>query len=373
MKGRGQHRGSFTHQFLVGITPDVWRRLLRENHFKVDVGYAHRVAFISLMSFINGRYREQEERDFGAAIEGAEAVPAPIFILGHWRSGTTFLHNLLVRDQEQFAYPTTYQASFPHTFLTTEHSIPRRVERFTPKTRHIDNMAFRLDLPQEDEFAVCTASGYSSLLGMVFPQRVEHYDRYLDMRTVPNAEVEQWKQTLVWFLKKLSYRYPDRTLVLKSPPHTARIRMLLELFPRARFIHITRNPYAIFQSCRHMYDTMVWHTYLQKPNVGRIDADILRRYATMYDAYFEERALIPPGQLHELRFEDLRHDPVGQLGAIYEALDLHAAPDWKARTESYVRSLRDYRQNGYHMLSDTKREVVRGAWNGGFERWGYAA
>ena len=31
-------------------------------------------------------------------------VPDPVFILGHWRSGTTLFHNLLALD-EQFAYP----------------------------------------------------------------------------------------------------------------------------------------------------------------------------------------------------------------------------------------------------------------------------
>jgi omega-hydroxy-beta-dihydromenaquinone-9 sulfotransferase len=372
MSAGARHRGSFTHQFLVGITSDIWRNILRENAHQYDPRYFHRVAFLSLMSVINSLYREQEERDFGAAVERTSVDASPIFILGHWRSGTTFLHNLLVRDEEQFAFPTTYQASFPHTFLTTEQTIPRIVERWTPKTRRIDNMAFRLDLPQEDEFAICAACGYSSLLGMVFPRRVEHYDRYLDMRTVPADERERWKQTLHWFLRKLTYRY-GRTLVLKSPQHTARIKLLLDMFPKARFIHITRNPYAIFQSCRHMYDTMVWHTYLQKPDTRRIDRDILRRYNTMYEAYFEERSLIPPGQLYELRFEDLRRDPVGQVRAIYEALGLPISPDWTARTDSYVRSLSDYRQNGYHTLSDTQRQKVQGAWNGGFERWGYAA
>lgn len=372
MKGWGKHWASFTHQFLVGITPEVWRRLLRENEGQVDAAYIHRRTFISMMSWVNGRYREQELRNYSAAIDAARINDEPVFILGHWRSGTTFLHNLMVRDTEQFAYPTTYQATFPHTFLTTERIIPRYAERFTPETRRIDNMAFRLDLPQEDEFALCNATGYSSLLGMVFPHRAKHYERYIDMRTVPEAEIVRWKDAMRWFMRKLSYRNPGRTIVLKSPPHTARIRLLLELFPKARFIHIARNPYAIFQSCRHMYDTMVWHTYLQQPDTSSIDAGILRRYAMMYDAYFEDRALIPSSQLYELHFEDLRREPIGQLRAIYEMFDLPMTKDWTARTESYVRSLSNYRQNGYHTLSDTKRDAVRGAWNSGFERWGYA-
>ena len=36
-------------------------------------------------------------------------------------------------------------------------------------------------------------------------------------------------------------RSPKR-IVLKSPAHTARVRVLLELFPKARFVHIIRDP-----------------------------------------------------------------------------------------------------------------------------------
>ena len=45
----------------------------------------------------------------------AESKPAhdPLFILGHWRSGTTFLHNIFAQDKH-FGYTTTYQTVFPH-------------------------------------------------------------------------------------------------------------------------------------------------------------------------------------------------------------------------------------------------------------------
>lgn len=113
MSGQVLHRSSFTHQFLVGISPELWRRLLDENG-TLDAGYSHRRTFLAMMSWVNGRYRQHEERDFGAAVDSTAPDPAPIFILGHWRSGTTFLHNLLVHDREQFAYPTTYQAQTPY-------------------------------------------------------------------------------------------------------------------------------------------------------------------------------------------------------------------------------------------------------------------
>ncbi|MBC8075175.1 MAG: sulfotransferase, partial [Chloroflexales bacterium] len=278
---------------------------------------------------------------------------------------------LLVADS-QFAYPTVYQASFPHTFLSTEKSFSRWADAFKPRTRMMDTMQFRFDLPQEDEFALCAATGRSPLLGQVFPRRAAFYDRYLTFSDVPAAVVETWQRALVWFLQKLTYN-DRRPLVLKSPPHTARVRLLLEVFPNARFVHISRDPYAVFQSTRHMYDTMVWHTYLQAPDTTAIDGDILRRYTTMYDAYDTQRALIPPDQLHEVRYEDLARDPLGELRQIYQALGINGFERAAPRLRAYVAGLRQYQPNEHRTLPEAVRERVRRAWRQSFDRWGYNA
>ena len=144
------------------------------------------------------------------------------------------------------------------------------------------------------------------------------------------------------------------------------------MFPGARFVHIVRDPFAVYQSTRHMYDTMVWHTYLQKPDVARIDEGILRRYTMMYDAYFAERSLIPSGQLHELRFEDLRRDPVGELGNLYAALNISGFAAAETDLRGYVSSLDGYRQNSYTHISPEDRARVTQAWGSHFTRWGYA-
>jgi omega-hydroxy-beta-dihydromenaquinone-9 sulfotransferase len=364
-----KHGWSVQYQFLAGITAEEWWTMLRTNRHAVDPRYWHRAAFISMMSVINSLYRRREERAYGVAIERTLIDKPPLFILGHWRSGTTLLHNLLAQDA-QFASPTVYQASFPHTFLSTERTFPRLAASYVPPTRVIDNMAMRFDLPQEDEFALCVAGGLSSFLGMVFPRHSAHYDRYLTLRDVPADEVARWKQTLLWFLKKLTLRY-NRALLLKSPPHTARVRLLLELFPYARFVHICRNPYPVYQSTQRMYDTLVWHTYLQRPDPDSVGEGIIRRYATMYDAYFEERTLIPAGQLYELRYEDLAREPVAAVQELYAALGLGGWQRAEPRLRAYVAGLQGYESNKHAPLPDPMRQRLAREWGRSFERWGY--
>jgi hypothetical protein len=91
----------------------------------------------------------------------------------------------------------------------------------------------------------------------------------------------------------------------------------------------------------------------------------------MYDAYFGDRALIPPGQLIEMAYEDLERDPVGQVRAIYSGLSLGDFDTFRPALESYVGSIGDYRKNRHAVLDKATRQRVAEAWSRSFETWGY--
>ncbi len=364
-----KHRWSVGHNYLAGITAGDWLRLLRENHFAVDPVYWHRAGFITLASLMNSVYRRREERLFDAAV-AAVTVPPPLFVLGHWRTGTTHLHNLLAQDRNQFAFANTYQVVNPHTFLGTEDVNARRFAWLVPPKRPMDNVAMSFQAPQEDEFAPCLMSLRSLYLGISFARREEYYARYLTFRDVPREDVEAWKAALVWFLKKLTFKY-HRPLVLKSPPHTARIRLLLEMFPGARFVHIHRNPYTVFQSFRHYFDTAMWHTYLQRPDLTGIDDRIIHRYNVLYDAFFAERSLIPKGHFHEVCFEQLERNPIGEMQTLYDTLNLAGFATFRPTLQRYVDSLAGYRKNEFSELEPVDRATIGHAWRRSFDEWHY--
>ncbi|MEO5916559.1 MAG: sulfotransferase [Luteolibacter sp.] len=364
-----KHRWSIGNNYLAGITTGDWLRLLRENRFGVDPAYWHRAAFVTLLSGINSFYRRREESQFHDQIAATRIRP-PLFILGHWRSGTTHLHNLLAQDTERFAFPNTYQTVNPHTFLCTEEVNSRRFAWMVPKTRPMDEMALNFQAPQEDEFAPCLMSLRSLYLGISFPRNDEAYSRYLTFKNVPQDEIDEWKSALIWFLKKVTLKY-QRPLILKSPPHTARIRLLLEMFPDARFVHIHRNPYQVFQSCRHYYDTATWYSYLQRPDPSGIDDGIIRRYRQMYDSYFQERELIPEDRFHEISFDDLEREPVNEMRKLYRKLHLGHFPEYKTKLRHYLKSISSYRKNHFDPLDEPTREKIAAAWKRGFDEWHY--
>lgn len=355
---------------LGGVAAGDWLQALSENDFAVDPAYLPRALLLTLSSLATSVQRRAEIRTYGPAV-AATAIRPPLFILGHWRTGTTHLHNLLAVDP-QFAFPNSYQVVFAHTFLSTEAMAAPAIASLVMERRPQDNVRAGLDLPQEDEFALNALTLCSPYMAWIFPRRERHYDRYLTFRGVPEADVRRWKEAFVFFLKKLTWKY-GRPLVLKSPTHTARIRLLLELFPDARFLNIHRNPYHVFQSTRHMYLTAAPVSAMRRRGLRGLDDFILRRYQVLHEAFFAERGLIPAGRFHEIAYEDLEKDPVGQARGAYERLGLPGFDAVRPALQRYVDGKAGYRKNRLPELPGPLRRRIARDWQRSFEEWGYAA
>jgi hypothetical protein len=351
---------------LYGLALDEYLALLRRHRFAVDAPYLPRSAFMLLSCTLTSLIRAYEDRRYGPEIADVK-VREPLFILGHWRSGTTYLHNLLALDK-RFAHPNVWRVLNPHTFLSTER-YSDIVKLVSPKTRLIDSVDLGADVPFEDEYATC-GTLCSPVLAGALPRAAEHYDRYLTFRGVPEEEVARWQKSLMLFYKKMTWKF-GRPLVLKSPPHTCRIRLLLEMFPDARFVHIHRDPYAVFRSTRGTIRTDKTLCLQEASDSPDPDARIIRRYRIMYDSFFEERHLIPEGRFHELSFEELERDPVGVVRRIYEHLDIHGFEEFEPSLKRYVGSVSGYRKNEFPELPETLREKIAHAWERSFEEWGY--
>jgi hypothetical protein len=340
-----------------GITWGDWLRLLRRERFRVHPLYWPRMLWITVMSAGNAIVARRVERRVGAAI-AATRVEAPVFVLGHYRSGTTHLHELLMLDA-RFASPSRFEAFNPRTFLSTERWLKPIVEPFMLPRR-----------VQEDEVALMVLTQHSPYMDWCFPRSTSGYGKYLTLRDVDPEERAEWSAATRRFLQALALKH-ERPLILKSPPHTARVRLLLELFPDARFVHIRRDPYAVFASTVKLLRA-VRPVFQLHFGPREIDAGaVLRGYRTMYDAYFEDRDLIPAGQLVEIAYEDLERAPVEQLRAVYEGLSLGDFEPVRPAVESYLASIAGYRKGRYPKLDDGTRQQVAAACARSFDAWGY--
>jgi LPS sulfotransferase NodH len=158
-------------------------------------------------------------------------------------------------------------------------------------------------------------------------------------------------------------------LILKSPGHTARIKLLLELFPEAKFVHIHRHPHAVFQSSLHLQEkaTPFWALQKHRPSVERVIED----YTEVYDAYFEQRPLIPAKNFCDISYDQLEQDPIATIEQVYSQLRLPEFDDVRAKLQQYVESLSGYSKNRFPELANDIRERLAREWVRCFDAWQY--
>ena len=359
----------YSPRFWHGMRFSTWMRTLASNKFAVSPAKLPTALSITAFSVFNSAAAAAERLFLGRRLAQVELPQQPIFILGHWRAGTTFLHELLIRDPEH-TYATTYQCFAPHHFLLTDRWITPWTAKLLPTRRPMDNMAAGWQRPQEDEFALGNLGLPTPYLSMMFPQRGPAHEKYLDLQTLPQAELDEWKRELLGFFRRITYLDPRR-IVVKSPPHTARVRALLEMFPDAKFVHIVRDPYKIFVSTMNLWKSLNEVQRLQ--GLGEqewIEEYVLSSHETMYAAFEQDRHSLDDGQLCELCYEDLVEDPLEGLREVYTELDLGDFARVEGPVSEHLADVKNYRRNHYE-LPDEKRDLVRTRWAGYFERYGY--
>jgi hypothetical protein len=246
---------------------------------------------------------------------------------------------------------------------------------FLPKRRPQDAVRMGANEPQEEDFALCALGGQANLMAWAFPRNAAFYDRYMTMTGLSAAEQQRWSEDYDLFVKKVTYK-TGRPLVMKSPANTGRIKALLDLYPDAKFVHIHRNPYDIFLSNVHTLRTAGPWWQLQRIDYREDDAinsQIINMIKTLYDGYFAQQSLIPPGRLHQIAFNDLERDPIGQIRKTYEALELLDFSAVEPKVQAYVESLAGYKKNVFKELPPELSSRIGQAWRPYFEAFGYAA
>ena len=312
------------------------------------------------------------ERAFVRAKGGGQAViEPPVFIVGHWRSGTTHLYNVLSRAPD-LGFVTPFATALPWDFLLLGRMMKPLLARALPSGRYIDNMAVEPDSPQEDEIALANMSPLSFYHGLYFPTRFEQtFNAGIFLDGCSQAEIEGWQRTLRYLYAKLSIGQGGRRLLIKNPVYTARVRLLSRTFPGAKFIHIHRSPYKVFASMRNFYPALFAEFALQPYDHVPIDEIIFRTYARMMDSLLRDSADLPADSYVELRFEDLQRDPMGELERIFGGLRLDGFVDAAPAFTGYLDSVRNYRK-GTHRIPPDILERITDRWQPYIERWGYS-
>ena len=361
-----------THQTiqhpLFGISTKNWLHLLELNG-RVDDHYLKRGLFITLSSLATTPARLLFKLKYNNKINNTTITQPPVIIIGHWRSGTTYLHELISQDP-QFCYITLWHTMLPDSYPLLEPTKPF-LAQFLPKQRPMDNIKVDIDGPYEEEAGIAVLSPWSFFHCLHFARNAEEqYQKSIHFQNLTKEEKKQWKQLYHQFMKTVTYTNHGKRLLLKNPANTARIPLLQEIFPNVKFIHIYRNPYKVYLSTIKMRNKVLDKLALQNANKEDIEQQVIENYKRLMTSYFQQKGKIPPENLIEIKYEDLVTKPIQQVKNIYTKLDIPGLEKALPEMKKYLDRQKNYKTNVY-TIDKKIIQRVKENWDFTISKWDY--
>lgn len=232
----------------------------------------------------------------------------------------------------------------------------------------MDKVEVSIDAPAEEEWAIANIS-YSKRHVACFPRGAREYFLNLDDRK-KQIMIETWKKIYLRTCKKATYAFKGKRLVLKNPGNIRKIKTLLEMFPEAKFIHIYRNPYRVYASRKHSFETRSPKMRLQNRDEAESET-ILKAYQKVMQLLFDNQALIPEENFYEIKYEDFVGNELAELEKIYQQFNLPEFDKAKTHFQEYLDSQANYKTNKYSLDDETIAKIYD-AWKFTIDKWQYS-
>ncbi|MFK7819574.1 MAG: sulfotransferase [Planctomycetaceae bacterium] len=336
---------------------------------EIEAKHVAQFAKISAAVVASTPLRLAESLCFGRKVRKQAIHPSPIVVLGHWRSGTTHMQNLLLCD-DQFATVSLLHCSVPHLHLVLGRILGPLIEERIAAKRPMDNVKLGIHEPMSEDFGLVGRSEMTHYHSYFLPKKAEAEFR----RTVlleSNAASETWQRDYLRLLRKVSYESGGKRLCLKNPPSTGRVAHVLKLFPDAKFVFVKRNPYVVHASTCRLMEKFLQQFALQSWDSREIESFVSRRYELLMQRWFADRSLIPPANLIEVRHEDVTDRPIESVRAVYDQFGLQDFERTKPTLERLVAGTRSYQNNKYEFSPDYL-ERIEPYVGPVAARWGYS-
>jgi hypothetical protein len=354
----------------VGYNFPLLLKILRK--YGVDKGYHGRAFVISIISMIGVPFRIYEKLAYDRKAANVKLEEPPVFILGHWRSGTTHLHNLLCQDPEA-SYVTTYQSVFPDQTLSSgaRFLFKNIMKMLIPINRKGDNVKLGADYPQEEEFTLSARNPASYYYFWYFPEfMMQYFDEFLTFDTTEEKLKNKIIDDYARVINKAMLYSGKKRFLSKNPVHTGRIPFLLSMYPDAKFIYIHRNPVDVILSTRHFFSKMLPGLTLHKVDYDKLNSDIYKIYNRLVKQYIDTREMIPEGNLLEVRYDDLTTDSMTVIEDIYQTFKFENSESSLPIINAYAESKKGYVKNKYAIKRELLDEILQHT-DFAMKRWNY--
>ncbi|MHA1211478.1 MAG: sulfotransferase family protein [Candidatus Heimdallarchaeota archaeon] len=347
---------------------NIWR-LLFQNKFRIHPKYWLRLFYVMLLSSITAPLRFIERLRYNRKVKKSKLEQDPIFIIGHWRSGTTFLHYMFAQDLSK-GFVSNIEVYAPHFFLAFPKFTRKLIEGSLPETRPMDEIKISADLPGEEEHSMGAYDKHGYFHSMIFPRNFKTYASYESFDNAKPRDLKRWKKRYQFFIKKVAFKDPSKQMILKNPANTYRTKHLIEMYPNAKFIHLYRDPYEVFASTIKFHNDTSEVFALQTWNMDVLKQNIIGIYRDLYVDFDEKIKDIPKQNWIDIKYEDFLKQPMNTISKIYSQLRIEGFVDYKDNIQEFLDSQKDYKPNVYD-FSDELITQVNDNCDHIFQRFGY--
>ncbi len=337
---------------LIGSEIGNLRKITRNRH--IDPAYRNKYRTTVAVSSILTAFNKTERLLTRRKLKKVQITDPPVFIVAFWRSGTTLLHNLLCQNPE-FAYVSTFQTVFPNLTLLNQGWLKLIAAPFFPKTRPADNLPLEWNNPQEDEMAVGNMQEHSFYNFMYFPNDLpEFVENGLIIDRLPPQQLKAWKQDYHPMLKIAMLNTGGTRLMLKNPPTAFRIKQMLDMFPDAKFINITRDKEEVVQSFKRFMKGVFKGTSLQDIDDETLENDIRLLHKLHKEKLEEGRQLIPEINMMEIDYSHFIDNKLETIKKIYDTFGLQGYEETLPMMQQYLDNAKDFKPWDYRKQTSKK-------------------
>lgn len=316
-----------------------------------------------------------EEILYKKKMENSELKEHPVFILGYYRSGTTYLQRVLALNPK-WANITLLQTVIPECSMTLGKPFmwfSKFIFKFIKIKNAYHKTEFDWNIVGEEDVAVtslvCEATCY---WGFMFPSKAEEYfERFSYFGDKKKAgDIELWKKEFHSVVKRFNFIFNNQQMLLKSPPNVAKIKELNELYPNAKFIFIYRNPYSVLKSVRRLWEINGKMNYQENPSPEKIDELTIKDFSQSMDRYYEYKSLVDPTRVFEIKYEEFIKNPETVLTNCWSHLKL-SNPDV---IKDMLHYMKDHQGEGItqHKFSEHDYELTEQHLSKYLKLWGYS-
>lgn len=299
---------------------------------------------------------------------GALPVPAPLFLVGNARSGTTLLHRLLCLDDEHFVHFKAWEILLPAIVQRRCVASLRALDRSwlggqlaqgldrweRGKLAALDGMhATGLNAPEEDEFLMATTF-LSPVINVLFP-----YPEALDdLHTFDDLDARVRHKVMGYYRRCVQNQLfvrgsaAPRALVSKNPAFVCKLRTLRETFPAARFVYLLRDPRAAIPSLMNLLRKVWVDLGIPRDRAERAARQIYAGCLHDYRYALERLRELPASAYRVVHYQRLVADPQREVEALYEHLGRPLSPAFRQRLARACAHERRYRSAHSYSLAE---------------------